>query len=139
MKIAIVDNQRNDIEGAFDYANLKFYNNSLEFEYFDSSQSLFKVEHDFDDYKIIVVDISLSRRSELDGYGIIKTFLEKSKESEDDHLLDKVIIITGHHRVEEKLQEQGLPEIPIIYKPTDFNQIHEYFKKKGLKDAVPAA
>lgn len=126
MRIAIVENERREIEGAFDYANFKYFNNSLEYEYFEGSQQFLKSSN-LDSFKLILVDIDLSKRSVLDGYSLIKTLLEKNAQN-----LERIVIITGHHKVEETLKERGLPAIPVIYKPTDFNQIFGTFKMKGI-------
>lgn len=126
MKVAIIENERKEVEGAFDYANFKFYNNSIDYSYFESSQTFLKTPN-LKDFVVILVDIDLSKKSQSDGYGLIKQLIDQ-----DPDLSKKIIILTGHSRVEEKLAENLLPKFPIIVKPTDFNTIHQQFKKIGV-------
>ena len=125
MKIAIIENERREVEGAFEYANFKYFQNALEFKYFESAQSFMK--EDVNDYILMFVDIHLSKKSQLDGYGLMHWLMEQNPEYQN-----RIIVLTGHHKVEEKMTEIGLPKFPVIFKPTDFNVIYEQIKKKGI-------
>ena len=108
-KVAVFENEYNLIDTIFDTANYYYFNNELDFEYFPSSQSLSPFEK-IKEFQIVIVDISLSQKSELDGYSL----LAKLEELEPK---PAIIILTGHSKVAENLKLKNLPAYPIINKP----------------------
>jgi DNA-binding NtrC family response regulator len=117
MKIAIFENDVTQVETAFKAVNLVYFNNTLSLEYFMSSQSL-KPFEDIKKFDIAIIDIGLSVKSDLDGYGLIQKILEQPVKPE-------ILILTGHSRIEESLKEKKLPSYPIITKPVTFKDIFE--------------
>ena len=118
MKIAIFENEYPSVQGAFDAANLIDFNNQLTVKVFPSSQSANFQE--MKEYEVIFVDIDLSTKSQLDGFGVIN----KIKEC-DNSLTNRIVILTGNSKIEEILSERGIERdgIQIIIKPTNFTEI----------------
>ena len=116
-KVAVFENEYQLINTIFDTANYYFFNNAFQFDYFPSSQSL----HPFDlieNYPIVIVDIDLSQRSEMDGYAL----LTKLNALENK---PKIFILTGHSKVEKSLKERNLPSYPIINKPLAIKDLQD--------------
>lgn len=118
MKIAIFENEYPSVEGAFKAANLIEFNNQLELRVFPSSQDA--IFHDLKNYDAIFVDIDLSTKSQLDGFGVILKIAELDKK-----MTNRIVILTGNSRIDELLQERGIDGdgIQIIIKPTNFTEI----------------
>lgn len=124
MKIAIFENEYESIKGAFETANLLRFNKKLEFSVFTSSQNAdFLNIHN---YSIIFIDIDLSSKSFLDGFGVIN----KIKEI-DDNLMKRTIILTGNNKIKEAMDDRNIsdPRINIIIKPTNYEEISSIIKK----------
>ena len=121
MKIAIFENERAMIEGAFEAMNLVFRNNSIEYKYFSNSQDALPYAS-LEEFDIIFVDIQLTPKSELDGFNLIKMLIPIVGQK-------KLAIITGFAKNEEILRDLGLPEIPIITKPVDYLSLHDFVNK----------
>ncbi len=123
-KIAIFENEYTSVKGAFDTANLIKFDNSLELIIFPSSQvaDLNKIS----EYAAIFIDIDLSSKSELDGFGLIEKIVKIKKE-----IVKKIIILTGNNKIKEILIKRNLysPPIEIIIKPTDYREISKYLRK----------
>ncbi|WP_271855973.1 hypothetical protein [Patiriisocius marinus] len=116
MKILVFENEFVYLETAFNYVNEFYFNSKIEFFVHSSSQ-------DFGDflqvvnYDGIIVDISLSKKSVLDGYGILKKLKSLNFAEE------KIIIMTGNHKIKSALKEQRLSEsYNLITKP--INLLH---------------
>ena len=121
MKITIFENEKSMVEGAFDAMNLAYFNNSVNFQYFSTSQDALPYNL-LADSDIIFVDIQLTAKSELDGFNLIKALIPVIGK-------EKLAIITGYSKNAEILKELGLPEIPIITKPVDYIRLHEFVKE----------
>lgn len=124
MKIAIFENEYDSVKGAFETSNLLDFDSKLEFDVFPSSQKA-----DFSklqEFSAIFIDIDLSTKSDLDGFALIQKI-----KSIDEKLLGKVIILTGNNRIEDNLKERSLsnPQIQIIIKPTNYEEISAAIKK----------
>jgi len=118
MKIAIFENEYESVRGAFDTANLIDFDNQLKFSIFTSSQMAdFSL---FIDFSAFFVDIDLSTKSVLDGFGVI----QKIKDTNQD-LLRRIIILTGNNKIKEAMKERNIFDnrIQIIIKPTDYMEI----------------
>lgn len=120
MRIAIFENEKSMVEGAFEAMNLAFFSNSLVFKFFSNSQDG-KPYSDLKVYDIIFIDIQLTAKSEVDGFNLIKILLPIVGK-------DKLAIITGFSKNEGILEELGLPSIPIIIKPVDFIKLNKFIK-----------
>ena len=123
-KILIIDDEKESIRPAFDLANALNFNDELEFTFVPRSQDIDygSLREEFD---LIIVDITLAKRSEFDGYGIIKKFV-----AGDYYPVDRTIILTGNSQVKSELERLGLPtEIEIVTKPVTFNDITTTLRK----------
>jgi len=117
MKILIIENEYSFIDTPFEYLNDLYFNNSIEYTVISKSQDLrpFSSIVNFD---YVFLDISLAKKSELDGFGIMRKI-------KDDNLdVKNMVILTGNHYIKEKLIEKGLPsDYPILTKPIDFEDL----------------
>ena len=69
-EVLIIENEYSYVKGAFDFVNEFMMNNSLHYRVISRSQDV--PWDELSNYNFIFVDISLSQRSELDGYGILQ-------------------------------------------------------------------
>ena len=115
MKIAVFENLFTEVQGAFTAANLKYFNNELEFSIFPASQKL-KPFASLTQYQGVVVDIELAPKSELDGYGLI----QKIKTAYPDM---PIMVLTGHSKVKEKLKQLDIHDVPVVIKPITFKDL----------------
>ena len=124
MKIAIFENEYESVTGAFEVANLIDFSGLLDITIFVSSQNArFEEIGVFD---VVFVDIDLSSKSNLDGFGVIKAIREI-----DASFLNRIVILTGNNKIEEILEEKGIPKekLKIIIKPTDYEEISRVINK----------
>tara|TARA_Y100000813_G_C24027388_1_gene288059 strand:+ start:105 stop:503 length:399 start_codon:yes stop_codon:yes gene_type:complete len=124
MRVAVFENEITQVEGAFKYLNLRFYNNLINYHYYETSQAK-PEELSWEDFDAIVIDIDLSKKSELDGIGLIKKIKEESPRSNS-----KLIVLTGHNDIEERLQSEGVNNIPILNKPPNFKMIYQELRQR---------
>jgi len=122
MKILIIENEFSYIDTPFEYVNDVYFDNSIEFKVIPKSQDL-KPFREIQDYDYVFLDISLARKSELDGFGILEKIKDENLKS------DNIIIITGNHLIKEKLIEKELPQYEILTKPIDFDDLLKVIKK----------
>ncbi|MCW2121063.1 hypothetical protein [Flavobacterium sp. 7A] len=118
MKIAVFENEYESVKGSFETANLVDFNNELDVHVYPSSQlaNLLLI----DQFSVIFIDIDLSTKSELDGFGLIK------KLDEISNLINKkIIILTGNNKIEDALKSRNIKSdiYHIIIKPTNFLEI----------------
>ena len=124
-KILIFEDEWNTIKGSFDLANIYAFDGKLKFKVNARSQ-----DEDFESwrekYSMVFVDITLAKNTQKDGFNIVKEIFDR-----DLFDLDKVIVMTGNSRVNEKLQEMGLDvgRIKILYKPVAFNAFADEINK----------
>jgi len=118
MKIAIFENEYESVRFAFEAANLINFDDKLEFKIFPSSQT--SESYNMEDYEVIFIDIDLSSKSILDGYGLIKKITDKNK-----NLHNRIVVLTGNNKISESLSSMGINTIAlqILIKPTDYEQI----------------
>jgi len=117
MKILIVENEYSYIDTPFEYINDVYFDNTINYTVVAKSQDI-RPFNSIEDYDYVFLDISLAKKSDLDGFGIIK------KIKEDGLSVDNLIILTGNHFIKEKLIEKGLPSnYSILTKPIDFEDL----------------
>ena len=123
MKILVIENEYPSVQFAFEAANQLLLDNKCVIEKIDKSQNIKWDQINL--YTAIFIDLSLSIKSELDGYGIIQKIKEQN-----EALLKKVCIITGNSKVEERLVEKGLDSITvkIFEKPLKYKDIADFIK-----------
>ena len=116
-KIAIFENEHVEVEGAFEYLNYKdHYNGKLEWEFFVSSQDVGDLQK-LKNYELVIVDISLSANSELDGFSLIDK-IEKEVIPPPN-----ILIITGQEISEGYEKEYGIKAYPFVEKPLNFKKL----------------
>lgn len=122
-KLAIFENERIEVEGAFEYLNLTDdkLKGKLDYTFFSSSQSFGNFKK-LEGYDLIIVDIGLSAKSEMDGFTLIKTI-----ESSIDN--PNVIIMTGHDISKGYELEHDIKAYPYIEKPITFKTLRKQFHK----------
>lgn len=121
MNILIFENEFHKIENAFNYVNARYFNGSLRFTVVQKSQDLIPFNNIIR-YDYIFVDISLARKSDLDGFGILK------KIEEENISINRLCILTGNGDIKNKLRELGLKDYPILLKPIVFSQLYDNLK-----------
>jgi hypothetical protein len=119
VKLAIFENEFNNLKASFDAINLLHFNNEAVIDVFETFQS-FKNLSDLISYDYVLIDLDLSAKSNKDGYEIIKELLNLK------FPLKKLFILTGHVNVKEKLMEKGLPDISIIQKPLTIDSLEKH-------------
>lgn len=119
MKIAVFENEKNLFENIFKAANIFFFESTIEYDWFASSQDI-GADENFNKYDIFIVDISLSRQSSLDGYALINKICETISDP-------KVIVFTGSENVDATLQKRVNRDFPVIIKPPKARQLATIF------------
>ncbi len=122
MKILIFENEFIYLDTTFRYVNKLYFNDELNYEVFSNSQD-FGSLHNVVNYDLVIVDISLAKRSVLDGYGLLK----KLNEIEFDK--SKIVIMTGNHQIKEGLIDKGLHfNYKVLTKPIDITDLIEVIR-----------
>lgn len=123
MKVAIFENEFDEMRPAFNGFNLLYYDKSLEYIIYASSQAFGDLAN-LTTFDYVLIDIDLSVHSQLDGFQLISQLL-------NNPTLKKIkpIILTGQPPIKEKLKAKNLPEFPIISKPLVYTQIQDSFQK----------
>lgn len=124
-QILIFEDEWPTIKGSFELANIYAFNNELKFVIKTKSQNVYFSDWR-DTYAAVFVDITLAKNTKLDGFNIVKKILE-------ENLIDKnkLVVLTGNNRIEEKLKSIGVNTIGlnIVYKPVDFDFIADLLSK----------
>lgn len=118
MKIAIIENEFNNLKATFDAFNLLHFQKKAEIVVFETSQEIGDIKS-FIDFNFFLVDLDLSPKSNLDGYQIIDLFLRNGIEQR------KIKILTGHVNPIELLHERGLPKFNVIQKPLTLESLEK--------------
>lgn len=124
-KILVFEDEWNTIKGSFELANIYAFENKLNFINKAKSQDI--SYHSWRElYDAIFVDITLAKNTKWDGFNIIKVIHDT-----DLFPLDKVVVLTGNSKVEEKLKEMGIDTnlVKILYKPINFEILAQEIKR----------
>lgn len=120
-KVLIIEDEYSEVQTAFEYVNDIYLSNGLNLTNLTKSQDI-----DFSNlcnYDYIFLDITLAKKSQKDGYGILKKI-----EEENIHT-GKLIIMTGNNKILETLKGRGITKkYPIITKPIDFQELKNVFE-----------
>jgi CheY-like chemotaxis protein len=125
MKVAIFENEYSHFKTSFDGFNLIYFSNRLNIEDFTSSQAFGDLSR-LNNYDVLIVDIDLSIVSKMDGYQLINEVIRLGIQN------PKIMILTGHISMSEKLKAKGLPDYPIISKPLTLDAIKKAFQHYQL-------
>lgn len=120
-KVLIIEDEYSEVQTAFEYVNDIYLSNDLDLKNLTKSQDV-----DFSklsDYDYIFLDITLAKKSQKDGYGILKKI-------EDENIqTGKLIIMTGNNKISETLKDRGIENAyPIITKPIGFQELKNVFE-----------
>jgi hypothetical protein len=118
MKLAIFENEFNNIKAIFDAFNLLHFQKNATIQVFESSQD-FGDFKSLDEFDFILIDLDLSPKSQQDGYQIIEAIKGLGIS------LNKVKILTGHVNPQELLLERGLPKLQILQKPLKLESLEK--------------
>lgn len=123
MKILIFENEFSYVENAFNYVNVRYFDGKLQFVNYSKSQDLspFREIEEFDH---VFIDISLAKKSELDGFGILQKIKDKNLK------VKKITVMTGNNNIEKKLDELGFGMYTVIIKPITFTRLKEVLTNK---------
>jgi DNA-binding response OmpR family regulator len=117
MKILVFENEFDAIENAFKYLNLKEYSNSLIVDDHPRSQSIGDINN-INDYDIVFIDLDLSTRSNLDGFGLIR------KIESELSTYPELVILTGQDVPEDYVSANSLKKkYRILEKPINFSKL----------------
>lgn len=124
-KILIIENEYASVKPAFDSANILRFNNKLEFVNISKAQEIDYQR--LNEYSVIFIDISLAKRSDLDGFGII----EKIKSIRLD-VLSRIVIITGNNKINDLIDKHNLSNdnITVLMKPIGFQEVERMIYEK---------
>lgn len=124
-KILIFEDEWNTIKGSFELANIYAFESKLSFVNKTKSQDItYNSWREL--YDAVFVDITLAKNTKWDGFNIIKVIHDT-----DLFPLNKVVVLTGNSKVEEKLNEMGINTdlVKILYKPVNFEILAQDLKR----------
>lgn len=124
-KILIFEDEWNTIKGSFELANIYAFESKLSFVNKTKSQDIaYNSWREL--YDAVFVDITLAKNTKWDGFNIIKVINDT-----DSFPLNKVVVLTGNSKVEEKLNEMGINTdlVKILYKPINFEILAQELKR----------
>ena len=123
-EVLIIENEYSYVKGAFDFVNEFMMNNSLHYRVISRSQDV--PWDELSNYNFIFVDISLSQRSELDGYGILQRIEKEQLKTKN------IVILTANMNIESMLKVRGINnKYKTLIKPIDLNDLYHTFENGG--------
>lgn len=119
-KILVIEDEYREVQVAFEYVNDLCLNGELEITNVAKSQ-----EVDFtkiSEYDYVFLDITLAKKSQMDGYGILK------KIEKENIPIQKLVIMTGNGKISDVLKERGITnDYPKLIKPLDYQELKSIF------------
>lgn len=119
-KVLIIKDEYMEVQVAFEYVNSICMNSELQITNVTKSQ-----EVDFSklsEYDYVFLDITLAKKSQMDGYGILKK-IEKEKIP-----IQKLVIMTGNSKISDVLKERGIiRDYSKLIKPIDYQELKYIF------------
>lgn len=120
-KVLIIDDEYEQIRAVFEYDNAVYMNNELHITKVEKAQQV-RFE-DLPSYNYIFLDIPLAKGSSMDGFGILSK-IEKNKIA-----INKLIILTGNSKKEERMKSKGIKgKYSVTTKPIDFIDLKDALK-----------
>lgn len=121
-RVLIVEDEYEEVKNAFEYVKDIYFSGEMELINVIKSQDI--PFHNLCEYDVIFLDITLAKRSRMDGYGILKK-IEQEKLS-----LNKIVIMTGNNKIANILKEREiLGDYEILTKPIDFTELKYVFER----------
>ena len=119
-KVLGIEDEFREVQVAFEYVNDLCLNSELEIINVVKSQDV-----DFtkiSEYDYIFLDITLAKKSQMDGYGILK------KIERENIPIQKLVIMTGNGKISDVLKERGITnDYPKLIKPLDYQELKSIF------------
>lgn len=119
-KVLVIEDEFREVQVAFEYVNDLCLNSELEIINVAKSQDV-----DFtkiSEYDYVFLDITLAKKSQMDGYGILK------KIERENIPIQKLVIMTGNGKISDVLKERGITkDYPKLIKPLDYQELKSIF------------
>lgn len=119
-KVLVIEDEFREVQVAFEYVNDLCLNSELEIINVTKSQDV-----DFtkiSGYDYVFLDITLAKKSQMDGYGILK------KIERENIPIQKLVIMTGNGKISDVLKERGITnDYPKLIKPLDYQELKSIF------------
>lgn len=119
-KVLVIEGEFREVQIAFEYVNDLCLNSELEIINVAKSQDV-----DFtkiSEYDYVFLDITLAKKSQMDGYGILK------KIERENIPIQKLVIMTGNGKISDVLKERGITnDYPKLIKPLDYQELKSIF------------
>ena len=119
-KVLVIEDEFREVQVAFEYVNDLCLNSELEIINVVKSQDV-----DFtkiSEYDYVFLDITLAKKSQMDGYGILK------KIERENIPIQKLVIMTGNGKISDVLKERGITnDYPKLIKPLDYHELKSIF------------
>ena len=119
-KVLVIEDEFREVQIAFEYVNDLCLNSELEIINVTKSQDV-----DFtkiSEYDYVFLDITLAKKSQMDGYGILK------KIERENIPIQKLVIMTGNGKISDVLKERGITnDYPKLIKPLDYQELKSIF------------
>lgn len=119
-KVLVIEDEFREVQVAFEYVNDLCLNSELEIINVAKSQDV-----DFtkiSEYDYVFLDITLAKKSQMDGYGILK------KIERENIPIRKLVIMTGNGKISDVLKERGITnDYPKLIKPLDYQELKSIF------------
>ena len=121
-KVLVIEDEFREVQIAFEYVNDLCLNSELEIINVAKSQDV-----DFtkiSEYDYVFLDITLAKKSQMDGYGILK------KIERENIPIQKLVIMTGNGKISDVLKERGITnDYPKLIKPLDYQELKSIFSE----------
>ena len=121
-KVLVIEDEFREVQVAFEYVNDLCLNSELEIINVAKSQDV-----DFtkiSEYDYVFLDITLAKKSQMDGYGILK------KIERENIPIQKLVIMTGNGKISDVLKEIGITnDYPKLIKPLDYQELKSIFSE----------
>lgn len=121
-KVLVIEDEFREVQVAFEYVNDLCLNSELEIINVAKSQDV-----DFtkiSEYDYVFLDITLAKKSQMDGYGILK------KIERENIPIQKLVVMTGNGKISDVLKERGITnDYPKLIKPLDYQELKSIFSE----------
>ena len=121
-KVLVIEDEFREVQVAFEYVNDLCLNSELKIINVAKSQDV-----DFtkiSEYDYVFLDITLAKKSQMDGYGILK------KIERENIPIQKLVIMTGNGKISDVLKERGITnDYPKLIKPLDYQELKSIFSE----------